>query len=175
MLFRETPLSGAFVVDPETHEDSRGSFYRSYCSTEFEKMGLPGGFVQCSISRNRTSGTVRGMHFQADPRPECKLVRCVRGSVYDVIIDLRRQSPTFCKWFGAELSEENGSALYVPAGFAHGIQTLTDDAHVLYQMNEYYVAELTSGVRWNDPAFGIVWPREVSVISDRDRTLANYR
>ena len=175
MLFRETPLIGAYLVEAEPHGDERGSFYRSFCGTEFETSGLPSTFVQCSISRNRRNGTVRGMHFQADPKPECKLVRCVRGSVYDVIVDLRRESPTYCKWFGAELNESNGSAMYVPAGFAHGIQTLADDTHVLYQMTEFYVPELTSGVRWNDPAFGIVWPQEISVISERDRALADYK
>ena len=174
MRFEETPLAGAFLVDSDALEDQRGSFFRASCRREFEQQGLAGEFVQASISRNRSRGTMRGMHYQAAPRPERKLVRCVRGAVYDVIVDLRRDSATHRRWFGVELSAANGRALYVPAGFAHGFQTLCDDSDVFYQMSEYYVAELSAGVRWDDPVFGIAWPLAVTSMSTRDRGFADY-
>jgi len=174
MNFTPTPLAGAYLIDAEASEDERGSFFRSFCKREFEAHGLPGTFVQCSISRNRKRGTLRGMHFQSDPKPEGRLVRCIRGGVYDVIVDLRRKSSTFCRWFGAELSESNRRALYVPPGFAHGFQTLTDDSDLLYQMTEFYEKDLAAGVRWNDPAFGISWPLEVTAMSERDRGFPDF-
>jgi dTDP-4-dehydrorhamnose 3,5-epimerase len=174
MYFYETPLVGAFVVETEMRADERGAFYRSFCRQEFQLHGLANAFVQCSISRNRLRGTLRGMHFQKDPKPEGKLVRCVSGSAYDVIVDLRRESPTFCRWFGIELNDSNGAALYVPPGFAHGFQTLRDCTDILYQMTEYYVPELADGVKWSDPAFGIVWPLEVVAVSERDRSFPAF-
>jgi len=174
MVITPTPLAGAYLIDSEAIEDERGVFYRSFCREEFEAWGLPGVFVQGSISRNHKCGTLRGLHFQAAPRPESKLVRCIRGAAYDVLVDLRRDSPTFRRWFGAELSESNRRAVFVPAGFAHGFQTLADHTDLLYQMTESYVAELAGGVRWDDPAFGITWPLPVSVISGRDRGFPGF-
>lgn len=174
MRFRETPLAGAMLVETESHADDRGSFYRSFCVREFEAHGLPAAFVQGSVSRNRRRGTLRGLHWQSDPHPEGKLVRCVRGAAFDVIVDLRRVSPTFCRWFSAEMSEENMTALYIPPGFAHGFQTLRDDTDILYQMTEFHAPELATGVRWNDPVFGIEWPLDVAVISARDQAYQDF-
>ena len=175
MRFSPTPLSGAFLVDSDASADERGSFYRTFCSDEFESNGLPGDFVQMSLSRNRSRGTLRGLHYQAAPRPEQKLVRCVRGAAYDVIVDLRKDSSTFCHWFSVELSETNRAALFVPAGFAHGFMTLTDDTDILYQMTEFYAPDMAAGVRWNDPAFGIAWPFEPLTVSARDCGHADFR
>lgn len=174
MQFLETPLAGAVLIKSESHSDERGSFYRSFCQQEFMAHGLPGVFVQCNISRNRLRGTLRGMHFQNAPKPEGKLVRCVRGAAYDVIIDLRPKSSTFCQWYGAELTESNADALYVPPGFAHGFITMADDTDILYQMTEFYAPELANGVRWNDPAFGIKWPLPVTTISDKDSGFQSF-
>ncbi len=175
MRFIPTPLAGAYVIESDAQEDERGSFYRTFCKEEFETHGLKGDFVQASLSRNHACGTLRGMHYQKQPRPECKLVRCLRGRAYDVIIDLRPGSPTLCGWFGTELSEENHKAMYVPAGFAHGFLCLVDGIDILYQMTELYVPELAAGVRWNDPAFGIAWPFEPLTMSERDRCYADCR
>ena len=174
MRFRKTSLAGVILVEAESHADDRGSFYRSFCVREFEAHGLPGAFVQSSVSRNRRRGTLRGLHWQSDPHPEGKLVRCVRGAAYDVIVDLRRDSPTFCRWFSVELNEENMTALYIPPGFAHGFQTLRDDTDILYQMTEFHAPELATGARWNDPAFGIEWPLDVAVISARDQAYQDF-
>lgn len=175
MRFLPTPLAGAFLIDSDASSDERGSFYRTFCREEFESNGLPGNFVQMSLSRNLFRGTLRGMHYQSAPRPEQKLVRCIRGAAYDVIVDLRRDSPTFCRWFGAELSETNRTALFVPEGFAHGFLTLMDDTEILYQMTEFYLPDLVGGVRWNDSAFGIAWPFEPSTLSARDRAYVDFR
>ena len=175
MRFAPTPLAGAFLIDSDANADERGSFYRTFCREEFESNGLPGNFVQMSLSRNLLRGTLRGMHYQAVPRPEQKVVRCVRGAAYDVVVDLRKDSPTFCRWFGVELSETNHAALFVPEGFAHGFLTLSDDTDILYQMTEFYVPELAAGVRWNDPAFGIAWPFEPLTLSARDCAFADFR
>ena len=174
MRFRETSLAGVILVETESHADDRGSFYRSFCVREFEAHGLPAAFVQGSVSRNRQRGTLRGLHWQSDPRPEGKLVRCVRGAAYDVIVDLRRDSPTFCRWFSVELNEENMTALYIPPGFAHGFQTLRDDTDLQYQMTEFHAPELATGARWNDPAFSIEWPLDVAVISARDQAHQDF-
>lgn len=175
MRFIPTPLVGAFVVESDAQMDERGAFYRTFCRQEFEAHGLPGDFVQASLSCNHARGTLRGMHFQAEPRPEQKLVRCVGGAVHDVIVDLRPASATFCRWFGAELSAANRVALFVPAGFAHGFLTLEDESDVLYQMTEFYVPGLAAGVRWNDPAFGIAWPFDPAIVSARDRDYPDFR
>lgn len=154
--------------------DGRGGFFRTFCSDEFEQNGLPGLFVQSSISRNSVRGTLRGMHFQRAPRAEGKLVRCIRGRIYDVALDLRRSSPTFRRWFAVELDGVATRAVFIPAGVAHGFQTLEDDTQILYEMTEPYIPELAGGVRWDDPAFAISWPCPVSMMSERDRSFADF-
>jgi len=174
MIFTETKLSGAYVVDPQFNKDERGFFARSFCRNEFESHGLSPSVAQCNISFNARRGTLRGMHYQW-PKGEAKLVRCTRGRIYDVIIDLRPESSTFRKYFGLELTGENRRMLYIPAGFAHGFLTLEDEAEVFYQMSEFYIPEQSRGVRWNDPAFGIDWPGPVQVISDRDNNYPDFK
>jgi dTDP-4-dehydrorhamnose 3,5-epimerase len=169
MIFKETELPGAFEIDLNLLEDERGFFARTFCRREFAEHGLNEAVAQCNLSFNRTKGTLRGMHLQLPPHAEDKLVRVVRGAIYDVIVDLREASPTYLKWIGVELTAENRSALYVPKGFAHGFQTLADDSEVFYQMSEFYAPECATGYRWDDPAFGIHWPLEITVISDKDR------
>jgi dTDP-4-dehydrorhamnose 3,5-epimerase len=171
--FVETPLAGAFVVDLEPIEDERGSFARTFSRDEFEAHGLSTDIAQCSISFNKRRGTLRGMHFQSEPYGECKLVRCIRGSIFDVIIDLRPQSATYRHWFGVDLTPTNGRMLYIPTGLAHGFQTLEDTTEVAYQISEPYRPTHARGVRFDDPAFGIEWPLEVTVISARDREYAD--
>lgn len=174
MRFEPLGLKKAFRIEIEPRADDRGLFARTYCEEEFAAHGLPTRFVQCNTSFNTRRGTLRGMHYQADPRPEEKLVRCTRGAVYDVIVDLRPDSPTFCRWEGYELSADNRRALFVPAGFGHGFQTLVDETEVFYQMSEFYVADLARGVRWNDPAFGIVWPLSETILAPRDAAFADF-
>ena len=174
MVFTETSLAGAFVLDLEPHHDERGFFARSWCQREFESHGLTSSFVQCNVSWNPHKGTLRGMHYQITPHAEAKVVRCTAGSVYDVIIDLRAESPTLREHFGVVLSAENRRALYVPEGFAHGFLTLSDDSEVAYQMSQFYEPAASGGVRWNDPMFAIAWPGPVTIISERDRTYADY-
>lgn len=174
MKFTETPLRGAFVVEPERMVDERGFFARTWCREEFQQRGLAGEFAQCSISFNARKGTLRGMHYQIAPHAEAKLVRCTLGSVYDVIIDLRHDSPSFKRWFAVELTETNRRQLYVPVGFAHGFQTLQDDTELFYQISCAYAAEFARGVRWNDPEFGIVWPDDHRTISSRDQQYPNF-
>lgn len=168
MRFIPTTLAGAYLIDPELISDERGFFARSYCRDEFAAQGLNTNLAQCNISYNKVRGTLRGMHYQRAPHAEAKLVRCTQGSIYDAIVDLRRDSPTFARWFGVELTNENRRALYVPEGFAHGFLTFSDNAEVLYQMSECFHAESVAGVRWNDPAFAIHWPGEVTMMSERD-------
>lgn len=174
MIFVETKLKGAFIIEVEKHEDERGFFARTWCEKEFSFHGLNPRFVQCSVSFNKKKGTLRGMHYQAAPHEEAKLVRCTMGSIHDVIIDLRRESVTFMHHFGVVLSAENRKALYIPEGFAHGFQTLEDNSEVFYQMSEFYVPESARGVRWDDPAFGIPWPPDERTISDKDRTYPDF-
>ncbi|TFZ06041.1 dTDP-4-dehydrorhamnose 3,5-epimerase [Ramlibacter henchirensis] len=169
MIFTPTELPGAFIIDPELREDARGWFTRTYCAREFEAHGLPTHMVQTNTSLTRKKGTLRGMHYQKAPHAEDKLVRCVRGAIWDAIVDLRPQSPTYCRWIGVELSQDNGRMLLVPKGFAHGFVTLTDDAAVTYQVSEYYTPATEGGARWDDPAFGIQWPVPVLDMSDKDR------
>jgi len=168
MIFAETLLKGAFVIDLQPMEDERGLFARSFCRDEFGRMGLKTEVAQCNVSQNRKKGTLRGMHFQLPPKAEAKLVRCTRGAVYDVIVDLRADSGTYRRWTAVELTERNLKMLYIPEGMAHGFQTLADDTEVFYQMFEYYSPEHASGVRWDDPAFGIRWPLDNPVISRKD-------
>jgi dTDP-4-dehydrorhamnose 3,5-epimerase len=169
-----TPLAGLFVIEPQRIDDARGFFTRTWCRRDFESHGLNTDLAQCSIAHNHAKGTLRGMHFQAEPHAEVKLVRVTFGSLFDVAIDLRQHSPTFCKWFGVELSADNLKALYIPKGFAHGYITLTDNTQVAYQMSEFYAPDAGRGVRYNDPAFGIDWPGEVRIINDRDANYADF-
>jgi dTDP-4-dehydrorhamnose 3,5-epimerase len=168
VLFEETSLKGAFIVHPEPHSDERGFFARVWCKREFENEGLNPRLVQSSISYNKLKGTLRGMHYQVAPHAEAKLVRCTRGSIFDVVIDLRDESPTFKQWVGVELTEENRDALYVPEGFGHGFLTLEDDCEILYNISEYYAPDAERGLRFDDPAIGIEWPLRVKVISTQD-------
>jgi dTDP-4-dehydrorhamnose 3,5-epimerase len=168
VIFTPVPLDGAWLVDLERHEDDRGFFARTWCRREFEDRGLDATLVQCSLSHNRRRGTLRGMHWQEAPHQEVKLVRCVRGAVWDVIIDLRPGSPGYTRHYGVELTASSGRALYVPAGFAHGFVTLEDETEVFYQMSEFYAPGSARGVRWDDPAFGISWPVEEPSMNERD-------
>jgi dTDP-4-dehydrorhamnose 3,5-epimerase len=168
MKFIETDLKGAFIIEPERLEDERGFFARVFCEREFAAHGLEIRFVQCSISYNPHKGTLRGMHYQAPPHEETKTVRCTSGMIYDVIIDLRRDSSSYRTWVGIELSAENRRMLYIPQGFAHGFQTLADNCEVFYQISQFHVPEAARTERWDDPAFGIRWPLNPTVISQRD-------
>lgn len=174
MIFTETSLRGALVIELEPRHDARGLFARTWGRREFEARGLETRIAQCNTSFNKTKGTLRGMHFQAPPFAETKIVRCTRGSMYDVIIDLRRDSPTFTRHFAVVLTAENRKMLYVPTGFAHGFQTLEDDTEVFYQISELYSPEHSRGVRWDDPAFGIHWPEDDRTIADRDRSHPDF-
>jgi len=168
MRFTETTLRGAFILDLEARADPRGFFARTFCAREFAEHGLSPTVAQCSIAFNHHQGTIRGIHFQRPPQMEAKLVRCTRGAIYDVIIDLRPESPTYMQHIAVELTADNYCALYVPEQFAHGYQTLTDNAEVTYQMNEFYTPGYEGGLRYNDPALGIDWPLPVSIIADKD-------
>ncbi len=170
VIFRETKLQGAYLIEPERIEDERGFFARSFCQQEFASHGLNPHVVQCNISFNRKRGTVRGMHYQTAPHDEAKLVRCTRGAIYDVIIDLRPHSPTCRQWVAAELTAENRLMYFIPEGFAHGFQTLDDDTEVFYQMTEFYHPECARGVRWDDPVLAIHWPLPATHIAPRDQT-----
>jgi dTDP-4-dehydrorhamnose 3,5-epimerase len=175
MIFKETPLKGAFLIEPERREDERGFFARAWDPHEFEVHGLNPRIAQCSISYNKKRGTLRGMHYQDKPHEEAKVVRCTMGALYDVIIDLRRDSTTFKQWTATELNAKSRRMFYIPEGFAHGFLTLEDDTEVFYQMSEVQVPDKARGVRWDDPVFGIKWPIAVQVISDRDRTYQDFR
>jgi len=175
VLFRETKLPGAFVIDLQKHEDERGFFARSWCRKEFEAHGLNPRTVQCNVSFNNVKGTVRGLHYQVPPCAEAKLVRCTRGAIYDVIIDLRCESATYKQHVSEVLSSNNYKALFIPEGFAHGFQTLEDNSEVFYQMSAFYSPEHQRGLRYNDPAFRISWPIEATVISDCDRNYEDFR
>ena len=174
MIFRETELNGAFLIEPERLEDNRGFFARAWCRKEFMAHGLTGALVQSNISFNKRTGTLRGMHFQTAPYEEAKLVRCTMGAVYDVIIDLRPDSSTFLRWIAAELTAENRKMLYVPENFAHGYQTLANNTEVFYQVSQFYSPGSEQGLRYNDPTFGIKWPMDVQVISHKDRSWPDY-
>jgi dTDP-4-dehydrorhamnose 3,5-epimerase len=174
MRFTETKVAGAFLIEPEPIADERGFFARTWCREEFADHGLTGELAQANISFNHRRGTLRGLHYQADPHAEAKLVRATRGAIWDLALDLRRDSPTYLAWFGAELSDANRHMLYVPEGCAHGFLTLTDEAEVAYQMSAPYAPPAARGVRFDDPAFGITWPGEVVVINERDRTYPDF-
>ncbi|GAB4293621.1 MAG: dTDP-4-dehydrorhamnose 3,5-epimerase [Oscillatoriaceae cyanobacterium] len=174
MIFLETKLKGAYLIETEPVTDDRGCFARTFCEQEFAAKGLKTHLVQCNISFNHKKGTLRGMHYQIAPYQEAKLVRCTKGAIYDVIIDIRPDSPTFKQWSAAELTADNRRLVYIPEGFAHGFQTLEDNTEVFYQMAEFYHPESARGIRWDDPAFGIEWPSEASVISPKDTSYPLY-
>lgn len=174
MKFDATSLPGVFTIGINPIQDERGFFARAWCRNEFEAYGLESNLMQADISYNLRKGTLRGMHYQVAPFAETKLVRCTRGAVYDVVLDLRPQSPTFKKWIAMQLTAENRKMIYIPKGCAHGFLTLEPDTEVFYQLSEVYSAESARGVRWDDPAFGIGWPEKVQVISERDRTCQDF-
>jgi dTDP-4-dehydrorhamnose 3,5-epimerase len=174
MVFQETNLKGVYIIEPERIQDERGFFARTWCKQEFQKCGINPKLVQCNISFNKKKGTLRGMHYQAAPCEEAKLVRCTTGAICDVIIDLRPDSETFKQWVTVELTAENRMMLYIPEGFAHGFLTLKDSTEVFYQMSEYFAPEYARGVRWNDPAFRINWPEKVVVISEKDKQYEDF-
>lgn len=174
MIFSETKLRGAYVIELDRKSDNRGFFARAWCKKEFRAQNLTTEFVQSNVSWNKSKGTLRGMHRQVAPHEECKLVRCTRGAIYDVILDLRRDSETFGKWLGFELTEENHRSLLVPGGFAHGYQTLEDNSEVEYLVSQFYAPGSEKGVRYNDSAFGIKWPMTVTFISEKDRGWPDY-
>jgi dTDP-4-dehydrorhamnose 3,5-epimerase len=174
MKFNETKLPGVFEIQLEPKSDERGYFARTWCRKEFETHGLSSDIAQCNTSFNLKKGTLRGVHYQQEPNAEIKLVRCTRGSIFDVVLDLRPKSPTFKEWISLVLSSSSQNMIYIPEGCAHGFITLEDNTEVFYQMSESYSAESARGVRWDDPAFKIQWPQEVVVISERDRTYPNF-
>lgn len=173
MIFQPTPLAGAYVIELERVSDNRGFFARSWCEREFSEFGLTSSFTQCNVSFNHQAATLRGMHYQSAPHEETKLVRCTMGAVFDVIVDMRPASKTYRQWFGVELSAENRRMIYVPGQFAHGFQTLTDNAELFYQMTGSYHPASAVGFRWNDPSIEIQWPFEPSVMAERDQAWAD--
>jgi dTDP-4-dehydrorhamnose 3,5-epimerase len=174
MRLTAVPIPGAYVIELEPIVDERGFFARTWCKQEFRQFGLNANIAQCSISFNTRRGTLRGMHYQDKPHAETKLVRCSAGGIYDVIVDLRLQSPSYCRWFAVELTAANQKMLYVPESVAHGFQTLADHTEVVYQISDTYQSECARGVRWDDPLFGIEWPIEEIVISQRDRAFPDF-
>lgn len=170
MQFHKTPLQGSFIIEPELRGDSRGFFARQFCSKEFKKMGLDTNFVQVNNSLSKEEGTLRGMHYQLSPHAETKVIRCIQGALWDVILDLRESSKTFGKWFGETLTAENRKMMVAPKGFAHGFLTLEPNTEVLYLVSEYYTPEAERGVRFDDPSFSIDWPKKPTVVSERDLT-----
>jgi dTDP-4-dehydrorhamnose 3,5-epimerase len=175
MIFLETKLKGAFVIEPEPLRDERGFFARTWCKREFEAHGLNSDLVQCNLSVNTKRGTLRGMHHQKAPHEEAKLVQCIAGAIYDVIIDLRPDSPTFKQWLSLELSSGNRKMLFIPKGFSHGFLTLADHTDVFYQMSDFYDSESATGIRWNDPAFQISWPEAIKTISAKDLQYSDFK
>lgn len=175
MKITTTSLNGAYIITPEKIADERGFFARAFCRRELEKIGLIPDFVQCNISFNIRKGTLRGMHFQKRPYGEVKIIRCTRGAVFDVVIDLRPDSATYLKWFGATLTHDNRKMIYAPKGFAHGYLTLKDYSEVFYQVSEFYSPDHESGVRWDDPAFNITWPEPVTLVSQKDSSYPDYK
>jgi dTDP-4-dehydrorhamnose 3,5-epimerase len=171
MKFTQTTLAGLWVIELEPRGDERGFLARTYCEREFAEHGLNTHWPQCNLTLTKHRGMARGMHFQADPKPEIKLIRCAAGAIFDVLVDVRPNSPTFGRWEGFELTSENRRTLYVPGGFAHGFQCLVDNCEVFYQMSEFYFADLARGIRWNDPQIGIRWPIPGPVLSERDKNL----
>lgn len=175
MKFIQTKLKGVYIIELELIKDERGFFSRSFCHKEFEKMGVDFTVVQSNISYNKKKGTLRGLHYQNYPYEEAKLVSCIRGAIYDVIVDLQHDSPTYCQWFAVELSAQSYKMLYVPKGFAHGFQTLENNTVVFYQMSEFYHPERARGVRWDDPVFEIRWPIERLIVSSKDQSYKPFK
>jgi dTDP-4-dehydrorhamnose 3,5-epimerase len=171
MKFSQTSLAGLWLIELERREDERGFLARTYCEQEFAAHGLNIRWPQCNLTLTKQRGMIRGMHFQGEPKPEIKIIRCTAGAIFDVLVDVRRGSPTFGKWESFELTAQNCRTLYVPGGFANGFQCLTDNCEVFYQMSESYVPELARGLRWNDPTVNIPWPLAASRLSERDRNL----
>jgi len=174
MVFNETKLKDAFIIDLEKHQDGRGFFARAYCEKEFRDHGIKSAVVQANVSYNKYKHTLRGMHFQTEPYGEAKLVRCTKGAIYDVIIDVRKNSPTYKEWIGVELSEGNFRMLYVPEGFAHGFITLQDETEITYQVSEFYTPGAEKGIRWDDAEFGIDWPADPAIISEKDENWPDF-
>ena len=174
MMFRPTSIPGAFLLELEKREDSRGFFARSWCALEAEAHGLDSRLVQCNVSFNQCRGTLLGLHLQGPPHGEVKLVRCTRGALMDVLVDLRPDSPMFMKWEAFDLTQENRTSVYIPQGVAHGFQTLADETEIFYQMSEAYHPESAQGYRWNDPAFGVTWPVTPPIVSPRDAAFPLY-
>jgi len=175
MIFTETKISGAFIIEPEKLEDNRGFFLRSWCKKEFDAHGLESNFVQFNISSSKKAGTLRGMHYQIAPHQETKLIRCTKGLLYEVIIDLRPESSSYMQWFGVELNAEMYQMLYIPAGLANGFLTLKNDTEVFYPATHFYCAESERGIRWDDPSFGIEWPKtDALIISEKDKNWPDY-
>lgn len=175
MNFESIDIEDAFVIDLEKYEDERGFFARTYCAREFQDHGITNELVQANTSLNHFQGTVRGMHYQAEPYGEAKLIRCIRGSIFDVMIDMRTGSPSRLRWFGTELNENNHRMVYIPAGCAHGFMTLKDNTEVIYQVSEFYTPASEKGIRWNDPFFNIDWPGEARIISEKDQSWENFK
>ena len=174
MIFEKTNFHQLVIIKPELNQDVRGIFSRTFCKEEFEENGLDSNIAQCNTSFNNKKGTLRGMHYQIHPHEEIKLVRCTRGSMFDVVIDLRKNSNTYKLWFGITLSANNRFALYIPKGFAHGFVTLEDNTEVLHQMSDFFQPNSAKGVRWNDESFKIDWPVDVSIISNKDKSYSNF-
>ncbi|MBW8331895.1 MAG: dTDP-4-dehydrorhamnose 3,5-epimerase [Prolixibacteraceae bacterium] len=174
MIFTETKLKGSFIIEIEKHEDERGFFGRSWCVNEMKDHGINMNILQANISLNKRKGTLRGMHYQLAPHQEAKLVRCSRGSIFDVIIDLRKDSQTFKNWIGVELTQENYKMLYIPEDFAHGFITLDNDSEISYLMSEIYVPDAGATIRWNDPLFNIKWPLEPKILSEKDKSQPDF-
>jgi dTDP-4-dehydrorhamnose 3,5-epimerase len=174
MKFTETKIPGVFVIELEKREDSRGYFARAWCQREFEAHGLP-NFVQTNMSLCKQKGTVRGLHYQVAPHGEAKYMRCIRGAIFDVVVDIRPDSPTYKKWFGVELTAENRKAIFVPEGLPHAYQALTDDAEVIYSSSCFYTPGAERGIRWNDSAFNIEWPIREAIVSEKDAKWADFK
>ena len=174
MKFHETPLNGVYVIEPEQRGDSRGWFQRIFCAKEMGEAGLETRFVQANNSFNAESGTLRGLHYQLPPSPEVKIVRCIKGALWDVIVDLRPTSPTYLKWHGVELTAENRLAYYVPRGFDHGFVTLEPDTETLYLASQFYNPQAERGLRWNDPKIGITWPLDGAIISEKEANWQDF-
>jgi len=175
MIFEKTALAGAFIIEIEKREDERGFFARAWCQEEFEAHGLNTRWVQANLAFSKKKGTLRGLHFQVGPYEEIKLMRCIRGAIYDVILDLRSESPTYMQWLGVELTADNHKMLYVPEGFAHGYQSLADNTEVFYPVSQFYTPGSERGVRWNDPAFGIEWPvTQNAILSEKDKSWPDF-
>jgi len=169
MIFKKTKIKGLYIIEPELKIDERGYFARIFCKNEFKKIGFDFKIVQINRSLTKKRGTIRGLHFQKPPKSEDKIVVCLKGKIFDVALDLRKNSPTFGKWFSVELSEENKKMFLIPKGFAHGFQTLTDNCEILYFVSEFYFPKYEGGVRWNDPFFNIKWPLKPTIISEKDK------